>query len=122
MRLDILTPGDFGDSYESREVSFDHEVNCFQDVLNVIKCIFGGMRPYAQGDFRIYSLKFYDDEYELMQEWNFDHKTWELEVIPPTRNFKVTTKNGKLGYEYREPFGHQRYKIPVYYPEKMRRS
>ena len=122
MRLDILTPGDFDDSYESREISFDNEVNCLQDVLNVLKCVFGDRRPYEQGDFRIFDLKFYNNEYELVHDWSFDYKTWEIEVIPPTRDFKVTTKNGKLGYEYREPFGHQRYKIPVYYPERMRRS
>lgn len=119
MRMDILTPGDWQDSYSSREVSFHHEVNCLQDVLNVIKCVFGNRRPYEKGDFRIFDVKIYDDkEFDIKADWWFDFKTWELEVIPPT----IPVDKSDDRFWYREPFGSQRYRIPVYYPDRVYKS
>ena len=115
--MDILTPGDWQDSYESREVSFNHEVGCLQDVLNVLKCVFGGRRPYEQGDFRLFDVIMYDNEMDEKASWWFDFKTWELEIIPPT----IPIDKGDDRLWYREPFGSQRYRIPVYYPEKVRK-
>ena len=122
MRLDILTPGSWQDSYESRFVSFFNEVSCFQDVLNVLKCEFEGNRHRSFDgslSFNCYDVIIYNDEHKEVASWNFWPKTMELEVIPPTEFVKLDS-DGRLWY--REPFGKQRYMVPVYYPDRAYKS
>ena len=89
MILDILTPGDWQDSYSSREVRFHNEVSCLQDILNVIICEFENGRHISRYDnqpiFNHYDIKLYDDNYNQIADWNFYPKTWELEIIPPIK-------------------------------------
>lgn len=122
MILDILTPGDWQDSYESRFVSFGNEVRCLQDVLNVLKCEFENGKHNSVVDgkplFVYYDLIIYDNDYNRLAHWDFYPGTMEVEVIPPIKI--VHMKDGQIGYT--EPFGRQRYRIPIYYPERVYKS
>ena len=114
--MDILTPGTWQDSYESRFISFYNEVSCLQDVLNVLKCEFEGDRHKFDGEFTFntYDIVIYNDELERVADWRFHPKTMELEVIPPMEF--VDYHDGEFWYRY--PLGEQKYKIPVYYPDR----
>lgn len=118
MILDILTPGDWQDSYESRHVNFGNEISCLNDVINVLICEFENGKHNSRYDgkplFYHYDLRIYDNDYNLIGDWNFLPETMEIEVVPPIEIVKTNEK----GMWYREPFGSQRYRIPIYYPER----
>ena len=119
MILDILTPGDCMDSYSSREISFGHEINCLQDVLNVLKCEFGDGKHNSWIDgkplFSYYCIYIYDNNYNELASWWFFADTMELEIHPPIE--VVQMKDGGIGVRY--PLGEQRYRMPIDHPERV---